>query len=654
MTTRVLLFLCAITVITSFLHNFRTIHNRKCSNGRRYILTNVGSETGSTPIFGGVNDLDNNRPRNFITKIIDEDLRNGRNEGKVLTRFPPEPNGYLHLGHAKSVHLNFGISQLYGGLTNMRFDDTNPDKEDEKYAHAILDDVRWILNSDDYDFKNKKEKNEPWNGNVRYTSDYFDTLYQGAVYLIKEGKAYVDDLTYDEMHDYRGTLISPGMNSPYRTRSVEENLNLFEAMRNGSLPSGKCCLRAKIDMSSPNINLRDPTLYRIKHTEHPNTGTNWCIYPMYDYAHAVSDALEGITHSLCTLEFADHRPLYDWFILSLLPSNILSQSSPGPDHGSMNKLLEITICNKPVQIEFSRLNVQYTVLSKRKLIQLVDGKYVNGWDDPRMPTISGMRRRGIPSQALALFCNRVGISKSDQIIDIGVLEDCTREVLDKCAPRAFAIMDPLKITISNWEEEKEEEIFSAPNHPKDMAMGNRNVPFGKSIYIERSDFFDIGINGELKPPKGFKKLLLGSHVRLRLAYVIKCDKIIRDPITNLVLELICSYDIESRAGVTPPGQKRVGGIIHWVSAKSGLNAEIRLFDRLFVAPIPGKNHDGDFLKDLNNDSLSIIQNAIVESSLSTCTTATTYQFERTGYFVVESTSPLAFNRIVTLRDTWGP
>ena len=582
--------------------------------------------------------------RNFITNIIEDDIAKGRNGGRVLTRFPPEPNGYLHLGHAKSILFNFGVAKAYNGATNMRFDDTNPEKEETEYVEAIKDDVRWLVAGD------TKAVPAPWNDAVRHASDYFETLYAGAEHFIMQGKAYVEELSAEEMREYRGTLTEPGRNSPHRDRSVEENLALFRKMRSGQLPDGACVLRAKIDMSSPNMNLRDPTLYRIKHAEHPMTGNAWPIYPMYDYAHAVSDAIEGISHSLCTLEFADHRPLYDWVIDGLLGSGIL------PPHCSAE--------TRPVQTEFSRLNLQYTVLSKRKLIQLVKEKHVDGWDDPRMPTICGVRRRGIPSDAVKLFCDRVAISKADQNIDMGLLEDCAREVLDKSAPRAFAVLDPLKVTITNYPD-GQEEIFETENHPKDASMGTRQIPFSREVYIDRDDFFDTGPEGSIRVPKGYKRLVLGGDVRLRLAYVITCDEVVRDPSTGEVLELKCTYDERSRAGITPEGAKRCKGIVQWVDAKRGITAEIRLYDRLFLAPTPGKDHDGDFVKDINPDSLRVARNALVEPSVSEASClGQVYQFERAGYFCVDpvdnygnymggGNEGMKFNRVVTLRDAWG-
>jgi glutaminyl-tRNA synthetase len=581
--------------------------------------------------------------RNFITNIIDDDLSVGRNEGRILTRFPPEPNGYLHLGHAKSICFNFGVATDYNGATNMRFDDTNPEKEDQEYVDSILDDVRWLIAGD------TKAIPAPWNQQVRHASDYFDILYQGAVYLIEQGKAYVEDLNPEEMREYRGTLTTPGKNSPSRNRSVKENLQIFEKMKHGDYEDGSYVLRAKIDMSSSNMNLRDPTLYRIKTATHPMTGDKWKIYPMYDYTHAVSDALEQITHSLCTLEFEDHRPLYNWVIDALLPSGLLPCS---PD-------------NRPVQTEFSRLNLEYTVLSKRKLIKLVKDGHVEGWDDPRMPTICGVRRRGFPSEAIRTFCNRVGMSRADSTIDMAILEDCVREFHDSSADRLMAVLDPLPVTITNWPGNGEEiEIFEAPNHPKLTEHGTRPVIFSKRIIIDREDFFDTGPDGSLRPPTGFKRLVPGSDVRLRLAYVISCDEVIRDPSSGSVLELRCSYKPDTRAGSLPEGMKRPKGIIQWVSEAHAVDAEIRLYDRLFRDPSPGKSHeDGDFLKDINPDSLKVVKGAKVEKAIALSSPGHVYQFERMGYFCVDVEDnseasisqgrELKLNRVVGLANTWA-
>lgn len=582
---------------------------------------------------------------NFITKIIDGDIET-QPELKPRTRFPPEPNGYLHLGHAKSIGFNFGVADQYGGLCNMRLDDTNPSKEEEEYVQSILEDVRWLRQSGD----SKDKSAEPWDGDVRLTSNYFEEIYNCALELIKNGDAYVDSLSADEMREYRGTLTEPGKNSPYRERSVEENLELFTGMRNGKFSEGEHILRAKIDMASPNINMRDPTLYRIKHESHQNTGDAWCIYPMYDFSHPISDALENITHSLCTLEFEDHRPFYDWTIDKLLECNLLP-------------------C-KPQQIEFSRLNLKYTVLSKRKLIKLVEEKHVDGWDDPRMPTLSGVRRRGVQPEALALFCERVGISKADSNIDYGLLEDCIRETMDKTAYRAFAIVKPLKVTIRNWIGDNQE--LKIPRHPKDNSMGERVVPFGKELFIERSDFFDLegpeGDKNDSKIPKGFKRLLPGGKVRLKFGYVITCEEIIRDPESQDVVEIVCSYDERTADGVTPEGEKRVKGIIQWVEASTAAKCEIRNFDRLFRVEEPGKETD-NYLDDLNPNSIEVqntcyvessvaadVEESISEESIGNDPSSLHYQFERTGYFALDKDSAsgnLIFNRVVTLRDTWA-
>ena len=563
----------------------------------------------------------------------------------IKTRFPPEPNGYLHLGHAKSVNFNFGVASQYNGICNMRLDDTNPSKEDEEYVNSILEDVRWLR---------KADSNDPWEGDVRLTSNYFDTIFDAAVSLIKSGDAYVDSLSMEEMREYRGTLTEPGKNSPYRERSVEENLDLFQRMKAGEFPEGSCVLRAKIDMASPNINMRDPALFRIKHESHQNTGDAWCIYPMYDFSHPISDALEGITHSLCTLEFEDHRPFYDWTVDKLLDLKLLK--------------------DKPQQIEFSRLNLKYTVLSKRKLIQLVEGKHVSGWDDPRMPTLSGVRRRGVQPEALSLFCERIGISKADSNIDYGLLEDCIRETMDKTAFRAFAIVKPLKITIKNWEGENKN--LSIPRHPKDESLGERKVPFGKNLFIERSDFFDAdGPEGKAtngKPPKGFKRLLSNGKVRLKFGYVISCEEVVRDEETGEPIEIICNYDERTANGVTPEGEKRVKGIIQWVEASTAVKCTIRDFDRLFRVEEPGKETE-NFLDDINPDSNKEQKGCLIESSVAEDVYGTLeaidyddiyplyesdlhYQFERAGYFALDKDSKsddIIFNRVVTLRDTWG-
>ncbi len=546
-------------------------------------------------------------PANFIRQIIDKDLAAGKNDGKVATRFPPEPNGYLHIGHAKSICLNFGIAEDYNGTCNLRFDDTNPSKEDIEYVEAIKADVQWL--------------GYKWASQF-YASDYFDKLYLYAVDLIKQGKAYVDDLSAEEIRQYRGTLKEPGKNSPYRDRSVEENLDLFARMKSGEFEDGSRVLRAKIDMASPNINLRDPTIYRIRRgAMHHQTGDKWSIYPMYDYTHCISDALEGITHSLCTLEFEDHRPLYDWFLDQL----------DVPCH--------------PQQIEFSRLNLEYTVMSKRKLTELVKEKHVAAWDDPRMPTIAGLRRRGFTPASIREFARRIGVTKSDNIIEMGVLEDCIREDLNEHAPRRMAVLKPLKVILSNYPADKTEQL-EAPNHPQKPEMGTRQIPFARELYIDRSDFEEV-------PPKKYKRLIPGGEVRLRNAYVIRCDEIIKDAQGNIT-ELHCSYD-ENTLGKNPEGRK-VKGVIHWVSAAHAVPATVRLYDRLFSVPQPDAHKERDYRELLNPDSLQTLENCMLEASLASAEPGVGYQFEREGYFCADldsSSSHRVFNRTVTLRDTWA-
>ena len=544
----------------------------------------------------------------FIRNIIREDLTSGKHQ-QIVTRFPPEPNGHLHIGHAKSIHLNFGVANEFAGKCFMRFDDTNPVKEDEQYVEGILKDVRWL----GYD----------WGENLTYASDYFEQLYEFAEELIQKGNAYVESLNAKEIRDLRGTLTEPGKDSPYRERSVEENLALFRKMREGEYEDGSLVLRAKIDMSSPNINLRDPVLYRIRKVSHQRTGDKWCIYPLYDFTHGLSDALEGVTHSLCTLEFEDHRPLYNWI------------------------LAEVSAPCLPRQIEFSRLNLRYSVLSKRRLIQLVEEGHVEGWDDPRMLTLSGLRRRGYPASAVRLFCERIGISKSDNNIEMNVLEDCAREELDKTAPRAMAVLKPLKVVITNYPENQTEE-FEPARHPKNPEMGSRKVPFSREIYIDQDDF------REDPPPKYFR-LSPGKEVRLRYAYVIRCDEVIYE--NSKVVELRCTYDQATRSGAKAEGRK-VKGIIHWVSAQHAVTTEIRLYDRLFAAPHPGRNDsEGNFLNDLNPESVEVINDCKAEPELSATVPEDVFQFERVGYFCVDATNSrpdaLVFNRTVTLRDTWA-
>jgi glutaminyl-tRNA synthetase len=553
-------------------------------------------------------------PGNFIRTIIDKDLDAGKNNGAVITRFPPEPNGYLHIGHAKSICLNFGLARDYAGAPggsrcHLRFDDTNPVKEEQEYIDSIKENVRWL----GFD----------WGGHEYFASDYFDQLYQWAVQMIRDGKAYVDDLSAEEIRAYRGTLTEAGKNSPWRDRSVEENLALFEGMKNGEFPDGSKVLRARIDMASPNMNLRDPVMYRILHAAHHRTGDKWCIYPMYDFTHGQSDSLEGITHSICTLEFEDHRPLYDWFIEQL-----------GIHH--------------PQQIEFARLNINFTVMSKRKLLELVEDGHVNGWDDPRMPTLAGLRRRGFTPAAIRNFCDRIGVSKKESCVDMGFLESCVREDLDRSAPRAMAVLNPLRVVIDNYPEDRVEE-FEAPVHPNDPAMGTRLVPFSRVLYIERDDFME-------EPPKKFFRLGPGREVRLRCAYFIRCEEVVKDPETGEIVELRCSYDPETRGGSAPDGRK-VKGTLHWVSAAHARDAEIRLYDRLFVVPNPSADKEVDFKAHLNPESLQVLSGCKVEPGLADAAPESRFQFERQGYFCVDrlDSTPdrLVFNRTATLRDSWA-
>jgi len=543
---------------------------------------------------------------NFIRQIIEEDLAAGKHE-QVKTRFPPEPNGYLHIGHAKSIVLNFGVAQDFGGTCNLRFDDTNPHKENVEFVESIKADVRWL----GYD----------WDDRLLFASDYFERLYSFAEELIGKGLAYVCDLNAEETRAYRGTLTEPGRDSPYRDRSVLENLDLFRRMRAGEFPDGARALRGKIDMASPNINLRDPVLYRIRHgVIHHQTGSEWCLYPTYDYTHPISDALEGITHSLCTLEFEDHRPLYDWCIDN------------------------VSVPAKPRQIEFSRLNLEYTVMSKRLLTQLVEEGICSGWDDPRMPTVAGLRRRGFTPGSIRAFCDRIGVTKADNLVEMGILESAIRDDLDNSAPRAMVVLHPLKVVLTNLPDAAPV-MLTARNHPKHESMGTREIPFGPELYIDRADF-------ERVPPKGFKRLVPGGEVRLRNAYVIRCDEVIEDG-AGEVMELRCSVDADT-LGKNPEGRK-VKGVIHWVSAADGIHAEVRLYDRLFTTPQPGAG-GSDFRDDLNADSLRTLTGCIVEPSLGSTQPGHRCQFEREGYFVVDQDSTperLLFNRTVTLRDTWG-
>jgi glutaminyl-tRNA synthetase len=545
----------------------------------------------------------------FIREIVKEDTEAGKFDGRVHTRFPPEPNGYLHIGHAKSICLNFGIASEFNGQCNLRFDDTNPTKEEVEYVESIKKDVQWL--------------GFGWDDREYYASDYFERLYQYAVELIKKGKAYVCDLTAQEIKEYRGTLTEPGRESPYRNRPVDENLDLFERMRTGEFPDGSRTLRARIDMKSGNINMRDPVIYRILHASHHRTRNTWCIYPMYDFAHCFSDSIEKITHSICTLEFEDHRPLYDWFLDQL-----------GVYH--------------PQQIEFARLNLNYAVLSKRKLIKLVEDGLVSGWDDPRMPTISGLRRRGYTPEAIRNFCDRIGVAKRDSLVEMALLEYAIREDLNKRAPRVMAVLNPLKVVIENYPEDLVEEL-DAVNNPEDPGMGTRKVPFSHIIYIEREDFLE-------NPPKQFYRLAPGREVRLRYAYFITCTGVIKKEKTGEVVELHCTYDPATRGGDSPDGRK-VKSTIHWVSAADACEAEVRLYDHLFMKPDPNEAQEGqDFTSNINPDSLRILKTCHVEQSLTGASVGSFYQFERQGYFCVDSDSSPekpVFNRIVTLRDTWA-
>jgi len=548
-------------------------------------------------------------PSNFIREIILDDLKTGKFEGRVQTRFPPEPNGYLHVGHAKSININFGFAQEFGGKCNLRFDDTNPSKEETEYVDSIIEDVRWLGGD--------------WEGRLFYASDYFDQIYEWAVMLVKKGKAYVCDLSGDQVRAQRGTLTEPGQNSPYRGRSIEENLDLFERMRAGEFPDGARTLRAKIDMASPNLNLRDPVMYRILRAEHHRTGNKWCIYPMYDFAHGQSDSIEGITHSICTLEFEDHRPLYDWYVEQL-----------GIYH--------------PQQIEFDRLNLTYTLLSKRKLLTLVKDKYVNGWDDPRMPTVSGMRRRGYTPEALRNFCRRVGVSKTNGTTELGLLEYFVRDDLNRRALRVMAVLKPLRVVIDNYPEGQVEHM-DAVNNPEDASMGSRTVPFSKVLYIEQDDFRE-------DPPKQYFRLSPGKEVRLRYGYFITCTGVVKDS-SGAVAELHCTYDPLTRGGNAPPDGRKVKSTIHWVSAEHAVDAEVRIYETLFSVEDPNQVAEGqEFTANLNPNSLEVLSNCKLEPSLRDATSGNRYQFERLGYFATDLDSTpekLVFNRTVALRDTWA-
>ena len=553
-------------------------------------------------------DTNDNKPRDFIREIISGDLNTGQHKD-VVTRFPPEPNGYLHIGHGKSICLNFGVAAEFGGRCHLRFDDTNPIKEEQEFIDAIETDVRWLGFN--------------WEPHRYFASDNFEKLYTWAEHLIKKGNAYVDDLSAEEIRSFRGTLTEPGKNSPYRDRSIEENLDLFRRMKSGEFGDGVRVLRAKIDMTSGNINLRDPVLYRILHTQHPRTGNEWCIYPTYDYAHGQSDAIEGITHSLCTLEFEDHRPLYDWLVEHL----------PTP--------------SRPRQYEFARLNLTYTVLSKRRLTQLVQEGHVTGWNDPRMPTLAGMRRRGLPAPALRDFVMRIGITKSEAVVEAALLEHCVREHLNKSALRRMAVLDPLKIVIENYPE-GESERLEAVNNPENEADGIRHVPFSRELWIERQDFME-------DPPKKFFRLSPGREVRLRYAYYVTCNEVIKDA-SGTVMELRCTYDPATRGGGSPDGRK-VKGTLHWVSASHAATAEVRLYDTLFTAETPGSK-TGNMLDDLNPNSLTILEGCKIEPALEKTTQGETVQFERHGYFCVDVESEkdsgqIIFNRTIGLRDTWA-
>ena len=554
------------------------------------------------------NDTTDSTPSNFIREIIDEDLRTNKYGGRVHTRFPPEPNGYLHIGHAKSICLNFGLAEDYGGLYNLRFDDTNPTKEEVEYVESIKEDARWL----GFD----------WEDREYYASDYFQQLYQWAVQLIKKGKAYVCDLSADEVREYRGTLTEPGKESPYRNRSVEENLDLFERMRAGEFPDGSRTLRAKIDMAHPNVVMRDPVMYRILHETHHRTGDEWCIYPMYDWAHGQSDSIEGITHSICTLEFENNRQLYDWY-------------------------LDALDVYHPQQIEFARLNLGYTIMSKRKLLKLVGQGVVSGWDDPRMPTLSGLRRRGYTPEAIRNFCDRIGVAKANSVVDIAMLEHAIREDLNQRAPRVFGVLRPLRVVIDNYPEDLVEEM-ECINNPEDASMGTRKVPFSRVLYLEREDFRE-------DPPKKWFRLAPGREVRLRYAYFITCVGVVKDE-TGEVSELHCTYDPATRGGDSPDGRK-VRGTLHWVSAAHSLPAEVRLYDQLFLKPDPEDVEEGaDFTANLNPNSLETLTSCRVEPSLAGAAPGSRYQFERQGYFCVDpdsSDGKLVFNRTVSLRDTWA-
>ncbi|AQS57939.1 glutamine--tRNA ligase/YqeY domain fusion protein [Desulforamulus ferrireducens] len=552
-----------------------------------------------------------NKLTSFIHDIIDDDLRQGKNNRTVHTRFPPEPNGYLHIGHAKSICLNFGIAKEYNGLCNLRFDDTNPSKEDVEYVDSIQEDVKWLGYS--------------WDDRLFYASDYFDKLYECAVNLIKAGKAYVDDLSAEEIREYRGTLTKPGKESPYRNRSIEENLDLFQRMKDGEFPDGSRVLRAIIDMSSPNINMRDPVLYRIQRAKHHRTGDKWCIYPMYDFAHPLSDALEGITHSICTCEFEDHRPLYDWVIQNV----------------------GVSFKTQPQQIEFARLNLSHTVMSKRKLKKLVDEGYVRGWDDPRMPTISGLRRRGYTPESIRDFCERIGVAKAVSTVDIALLEHCIREDLNPKAPRVMAVLRPLKLVIDNYPE-GQVEWLEAEYHPENPALGVRKIPFSKVVYIEQEDFME-------DPPKKFFRLSPGKEVRLKYAYIIKCEYVVKDEQTGEIIEVHCTYDPATKSG-SGTETRKVKGTLHWVAEAHALKAEVRLYDHLFTKENPDDVKEGDFTQCINPHSLEVLKDCLIEPNLPTGDAGQRFQFLRQGYYTLDPDTTeelLVFNRIVSLKDSWA-
>ena len=572
-------------------------HKNRLNNTHNMKTSNLASHTEKTK-----------ESLNFIESIVEEDIRKGKNKGRVHTRFPPEPNGYLHIGHAKSICLNFGLAEKYNGKCNLRFDDTNPVKEEEEYVESIKEDIRWL--------------GFQWEGEPRYASDYFEQLYEWAEMLIQKGLAYVDDQPAAVIAAQRGTPIRPGIVSPYRNRSVEENLQLFREMKEGKYQDGEKVLRAKIDMSSPNMHMRDPIIYRILHEHHHRTGDKWCIYPMYDFAHGQSDYIEKITHSLCTLEFEVHRPLYDWFLDQI-----------------------VTGSYRPRQIEFARLNLSYTVMSKRKLLELVEKKIVNGWDDPRMPTISGLRRRGYTPDSIRNFADRIGVAKRDNVIDVALLEHAVRDDLNKTALRYMVVLKPLKVTLTNYPEEKTEQLETT-NNPEDLGAGNRTVPFTRELYIERDDFME-------DPPKKFFRLAPGREVRLKSAYIIKCEEVVKNDCGE-VIELKCTYDPETRSGSV--ATRKVKGTLHWVSAKYALNVEVRLYDRLFNDPDPAGHKDKDFKEFLNPNSLEILENCKAEPALATAKTGDHFQFQRIGYFTVDPDSKEnhpVFNRTVPLRDAWA-